>query len=124
MRVPQASEVAVLEMPPLRLAALPHRGPYPSIAGAFDRLLGWAKESGLKRPDTRWFGRYLDDPVVVPAAELRSEACMTLPAGSGIEAGAALPLQWVELPAMRVAVLRFQGPYSELHRAYDVLLQK
>ena len=48
---------------------------------------------------------------------------MSLPPGAMAEGGAELPLRVVELPAMRVAVLRFQGPYSELHSAYDVLLR-
>lgn len=110
-------EVTLRESPPMRLAALPHRGPYDRIGTCFDRLGALAQSTGLSRPETRWIGLYYDDPHSMPAAELRSEAAFTLPEGTEAPAPATLRL----VPAQRLAVLRFQGPYAELEGAYDWL---
>jgi AraC family transcriptional regulator len=111
------NEVTIRDLPPLRLAVVSHRGDYSRISGAFDQLLAWAKPRGLVGPETRFFGRYFGDPYSVPMADWRSEATLTVPAGVQGEG----LVQIVELPALRVAALRFKGPYAELGRGYDVL---
>lgn len=110
-------EVTIREEPALRLAALAHRGPYIQIGTVFDRLMAWAAARRLIGPETRFLGLYHDDPVGVPAPDLRSDACLTLPPGGGAGDGARL----LELPPSRVAVLVFRGPYAELEGAYRQL---
>ncbi len=110
-------EVTIREEPALRLAALAHRGPYIQIGTVFDRLMAWAAARRLIGPETRFLGLYHDDPVSVPARDLRSDACLTLP--PGVEAGDGARL--LELPPSRVAVLVFRGPYAELEGTYRQL---
>ncbi|MDQ1080127.1 GyrI-like domain-containing protein [Pseudoroseomonas cervicalis] len=110
-------EVTQRDLPPLRLAALPHQGPYDRIGERFDALTALGTGHALLGPETEWFGLYYDDPHSVKPAELRSAAGFTLPPGAEPPAPATL----LTLPAQRVAVLRFQGPYAELEGAYTWL---
>ncbi|MBL8698923.1 MAG: AraC family transcriptional regulator [Alphaproteobacteria bacterium] len=107
-------EVQIREFPARRLAALRHHGAYLDIGGTFDRLLAWAGPRGLMTPGTRCLGLYYDDPQSVPAAKLRSDACLTLPPGASVEG----EIRIVEQPAARCAVARHKGPYAELERTY------
>ena len=113
--------IADRDYPALRLAALLHVGPYAQMGTAFDRLSAWAGSHGLITAETRFFGRYLDDPTAVPESQLRSEACLTLPAGVALPDAGALQLALVDLPAFQAAVIRFKGPYAELEPAYGWL---
>ncbi len=119
---PAAEETAMFEVtiraePALRLAALPHRGPYGRIGTVFDRLMAWAAARRLIGPETRFLGLYHDDPVSVPEAALRSDACLTVP--DGVEASEGV--RRLDLPPTRCAVLVFKGPYAELENAYSWL---
>ncbi|MCU0886411.1 MAG: AraC family transcriptional regulator [Rubritepida sp.] len=110
-------DVTIVETPAFHLAALPHRGPYDHIGPLFDRLGAWAGGQGLVGPETRFIAVYLDDPVSVPDAELRSMAGLTVPRGTPIEPG----MEVLEIPVLRCARLRYQGPYAEMEAAYDWL---
>jgi AraC family transcriptional regulator len=119
---PAAEESAMFEVtirtePALHLAALAHRGPYGRIGTVFDRLMAWAGARRLIGPETRFIGLYRDDPVSVPEAALRSDACLTVP--QGVEASEGVRL--LDLPPTRCAVLVFKGPYAELESAYSWL---
>lgn len=111
---PRMFEVRIEETKPLILAAVEHRGAYLEIEKAFNRVIGWAAGAGLLGPATRLVGVYHDDPDQVPEAELRSEAGIVIAPGTSIAA----PVHLVELPGGPHAVLRFKGPYAELHGAY------
>lgn len=110
-------DITIREEPALRLATLPHRGPYGAIGTVFDRLSAWAGARGLITGESRFIALYHDDPVSVPEPELRSEAGVTVPAF--VEASEGVAIQ--ELPPTRVAVLLFKGPYAELEEAYSWL---
>jgi AraC family transcriptional regulator len=69
---------------------------------------------------TRFIALYHDDPQSVPDADLRSEAGMTVPADVTDSEGVTIR----DLPASRVAVLRFKGPYAELEAAYTWLYRE
>ena len=112
-------DVTIQDIPALHLAALPHHGPYNEIGGTFGRLQAWAGARGLLGPGSRVLGLYHDDPRSVPAKDLRSDAAVTVPPGTAVEAG----MRLLDLPAGRAAVLVFRGPYAELERAYDWLYQ-
>lgn len=113
--------VSIVDRTPVRLAALPHRGPYMEIGTTFDRMLAWAAPRGLLGPATRSFGVYYDDPNVVPAAKLRSEATVSIPdTMTKVDA----PARIIELAGGRHAVLRHQGPYAELENAYRWLYKE
>ncbi len=109
--------VTLRDLPAMRLAAIRHTGPYGGIGAAFDRAQAWGVARGLIGPDTRFFGLYHDDPGSVPAERLRVEAGFTVGPGAAGEG----EVRVLEVPAARVAVLRFRGPYAELERAYGWL---
>lgn len=107
-------DVAIRDLPPLRVAAMAHHGPYMDIGTTFERLYAWAAARGLVRPDTRSFALYYDDPESVPADRLRSEAALLIdgpiPEGGTVRA--------LGIPGGRHAVLVHKGPYAELERPY------
>jgi AraC family transcriptional regulator len=108
-------DITIRQEPALRLAALEHRGAYTTIGGSFDRLMAWAAARGLIGAETRFLGLYHDDPTSVAEKDLRSQACLTVPA----ELEGAEGVRIVELPPTRCAVLVFKGPYAELEGAYS-----
>ena len=107
-------DVRIQDYPAMRLAALRHAGSYMDIGGAFERLFAWAAPRGLMVPGARCFGIFYDDPAAVPAAKLRSDACLSLPPGVEVDGD----VRVLERPAQRCAVALHKGPYAELERAY------
>jgi AraC family transcriptional regulator len=107
-------DVSISRFPGAQLAAIRHVGDYAAIGTVFDRLAAWAGARGLIGPDTRFLGIYHDEPGTVPAARLRSDACLTVPAGT--EVGGEVVR--IDLAATRTAALVFKGPYAELEGAY------
>jgi AraC family transcriptional regulator len=110
---------------PVELRALParpalglvHEGPYMEIGRSFDRLMRAVSAAGLM-PNVRGsFGRYIDDPDLVPAEKLRSHACVFLDTPGLMVAG----LEPFDAGGGDYAVLRFKGPYAGLGAAYDWL---
>jgi AraC family transcriptional regulator len=110
-------DIIIVETPALHLAALPHRGSFDAMGPVFDQLSAWAGARGLINETTRFIGIYLDDPHSTPEAELRSKAALTIPPDTELAAG----MEVVDLPALRCARLRYQGPYVELEAVYDRL---
>jgi len=111
---PGMFEVTIRDEPALRLAVLPHRGAYTAIGTVYDRLMAWAGARGLMGPEARFIALYHDDPQSVLAKDLRSEAGMVVAPGVEGSDGVAI----LDLPASRLAVLVFKGPYAELEGAY------
>lgn len=109
--------VAIRSLPPLRLAALPHRGPYIGIGAAFEQLSAIFSSRGFWPQSQGMVGVYYDPPGAVPEAELRSHAGITVADGFDMPAD----LEEVGLEGGRHAVLTFTGPYDRLHLAYDYL---
>jgi len=103
----------------VRLAALRHTGSYMDIGGSFERLIALAAPRGLVGPDSQCVGRYYDDSESVATSALRSDACVTLPAGAMPEGA----LQLIQQPACRCAIVRHRGPYAELEPAYRWLFR-
>ncbi len=106
--------VEVKQTPAYRLAAIAHRGPYPKVGAAFEQLGAWAGAQGLMRPDAAFIGIYYDDPESTPEAELRADACVSVPDGFDPSA----PAHLVEIAAGEHAVYRHVGPYSGLAEAW------
>lgn len=110
-------DAKISTLAPVRAIALPHRGDYEAIGQTFEQLYGWAGATGLLRDDTRCFGLYYDSPADTPKEQLRSDACLALPADSKPGDG----MRWLEIAGGRHAVVLHTGPYAELPRAYDWL---
>ncbi len=109
--------VNVTEAPRRRLATLPRVGPYQEGDTNYGKLFTILGASGQMQHALGVVGIYYDDPEVVPAAELRSAACMIM------NDAAEIPPELTEmiLPAGRVIVLRHKGPYAGLAAAYKYL---
>lgn len=104
--------------PARRLAAVPHKGPYPEINRAFEKLGSTVASRGFYGSFGHMVGVYYDSPADTKPADLRSHAGLEAPADLPIEA----PLEEVTLPPGRHAVLTFTGPYAGLPAAYDQLM--
>jgi AraC family transcriptional regulator len=117
--------VTIRDNTPVRLAALRHRGHYLEIGPVFERLYTWAGPRRLMGPATRSIGIYYSDTHAAPPAEWQSDACISVSDAvtQSLEAGAseAGAPRIIDLAGGRHAVLRHQGPYAELHKAYSWL---
>jgi AraC family transcriptional regulator len=103
--------------PARRLAAMPHKGPYPEIGRAFEKLGSTVAARGFYGRFGNMVGVYYCSVADTKPADLRSHAGLESPADLPIDA----PLEEVTLPAGRHAVLTFTGPYAGLPAAYDQL---
>lgn len=106
--------ISIRETPPIKVAALPHRGDYKQIARTFEQLAAIASNMNLFQRSTRSFGIYYDDPLGAAPDALRSDACLTVP--EEWSAGGQLELR--EIRGGRYAVTLHVGPYTELAHAY------
>lgn len=114
---PTMYDVQIRQVPPRRLAALPHQGAYPEIARAFQSVYAIIGARGLFPHVGPGIAIYHDDPASLPEAELRSHAAVTLAEGTAVPDG----LEPYNLPGGPVAVLTYKGPYSALPGIYDYL---
>lgn len=111
-------DVAIKHLPPATLAVIPHQGSYMEIGRAFETLFGTLGARNLLRPGLCMKGLFYSDPTSVPEAELRSAAGILVPDDSfPVEP----PLERASLRGGDYAVLRHQGPYSDMKAAYDWL---
>ena len=110
--------VIIRNDPARRLACVAHKGTYPEIGRAFEKLGTIVAARGLYPRMGHMVGVYYDSPADTKPADLRSHAGFEAPADLAIDA----PLQEVSLPAGRHAVLTFKGPYAGLPAAYDQLM--
>ncbi|MBY0331508.1 MAG: GyrI-like domain-containing protein [Acetobacteraceae bacterium] len=110
-------EATIREEPALRLAVLPHRGPYAGIGGSFDQADGLGRRAGADRAGQPLhrplFRRPEDRAEGVAAGRDRDHGAN--PGSMGGEVAIR------DIPAQRVAVLRFKGPSAELEGAYEWL---
>lgn len=109
--------VTVRTDPERRLAAVPHKGPYPEIGRAFEKLGSTVAARGLDGRFGNMVAVYYDSPADVKPADLRSHAGLEAPEDLPLDP----PLEELRLPAGRHAVLTFTGPYAGLPAAYDQL---
>lgn len=111
---PEAPSVEWRELPPRRLIALRHQGPWDGLGASYGRLLAWANATGA--PVLRVLGLNYDDPDVIPPALLRYDACL--------ECDAAPPeFATIQvLPGGLYAIARHVGPLETLLDTYLGLL--
>ena len=73
-------EAEVKELPERFVACIRHVGPYPEIGKAIEKIFQWAGPKGLIQfPKTDVLAVYHDNPEETAEAELRSDACITVP---------------------------------------------
>lgn len=106
----QAMDVGIEEMKELRVATVPHVGPYNRIGQAFARLGEIAGRSGLIGPGSMMLAIYHDDPETTAEDELRSEAAVSVPRDLDLPGS----LDERRIPAGRYAHTTHVGAYEEL----------
>ena len=111
--------VRVVNVDPIPVASIRHVGPYgsPSIGETWNRLCQWAGQRGLLGPGTRCFGIGLDDPECTPPAQIRYDACVTVPGSARAEG----EVQIQTIPGRRYATARHVGSYQHLAEVYGTL---
>ena len=70
--VPESATGRVVRLPACRLAYVTHRGPYEEIGIAHHAVMAWVHEHGHE-PKGPMREIYVDDPAVVPSADIRTE---------------------------------------------------
>jgi AraC family transcriptional regulator len=103
--------VEIIDGDQIVLAASRHRGSYLNISQAFARVRDRIGTSG------RMIGIFEDDPDATATVALRSVAGVVIDADESVPDG----LERVVIPAGRLAVLHYVGPYSLMHAAYQWL---
>lgn len=101
----------------LQLLAIDHTGSYMGVSQAFDLLNACAASRQLFSDKTRWIGIFFDDPCTTEESQLHSKACITIPDNVAITPDA--PLNLTQIEAGTYAVLRYQGPYSDMQPVYQ-----
>lgn len=108
--------VEIRTEPPRRLAALLHKGAYHEIGRTFEQFAALCETRSLWPQMGAVVAVSLDNPEVVPEADLRSYA------GSEFRGDAVPePLKEVKLQGGKTAVLTYKGPYSGIASAYQSL---
>ncbi|AMC36833.1 AraC family transcriptional regulator [Janthinobacterium sp. B9-8] len=102
--------VAIKTYPEIELFGLEHQGSYLKINQTFDLIASSTSARSLFTADTRWIGVYFDDPHITTEKDLRSKACISVPAGTSLAA----PFVQYKIDAGKYAVLTYQGPYADL----------
>lgn len=112
-------KVTVENLPARRLMTVRHVGPYTDIGEAFHRLGAIAAAAGLYALiDAAMLALYHDDPETTPAADLRSDAALVIPADLRLPKGVTEAF----LPAGRFARTTHRGSYSGLGDAWARLM--
>lgn len=108
--------LAFEDLPPMRLAAVRHTGPYQAIGAAFETLGRVAAQAGLfALPGATMLGAYYDDPGAVPPDKLRSMAAVVVPKDAAIPGG----LEEAFLNGGTYARFTHIGSFEGLPKAWD-----
>jgi AraC family transcriptional regulator len=110
--------VDIEQFPATRLATVHHKGPYPEIGKAFEKLGAIAGPAGLFQHARGMIAIYHDDPDATPAEELRSDAGLVVPDETELPEG----LDEGRIPAGRYAKTTHVGPYDGLPEAWGRLM--
>ena len=100
-----------------KVAAVRHVGPYENCKPAWEKLIAWANETNQDYEKAQWITVCYDDPANVPADQLRSDICMTIP--EAIEETE--DVKPSEIAGGEYLVGLHKGPYSELGLSYQYL---
>jgi AraC family transcriptional regulator len=112
-------DVVIKDMPAVRVATVPHVGPYNQISSAFGKLGAIAGPAGLfQLPGALMIAIYYNNPQTTPAEELRSEAGIRVSDTATIPAG----LTEHRLTPGRYAVSLHLGPYEQLPDVWERFL--
>jgi AraC family transcriptional regulator len=118
-RTDMVFQVEVKQLPERHVAYVRHIGHYNQIGQAFECLMRWAGPCNLLRsPETKILAIYHDDPDVTPVAKLRSDACITVPAGTPVSG----ELGTMTVPGGLFAVAHVEIDETQYGEAWDRLI--
>lgn len=107
------------ELPERNVACIRHVGPYNKIVEAIERIFSWGGPKGLLQfPKTELLAVYYDNPETVAQADLQSDACITVPAGTQPDGEARV----MKIPGGLFAVAHVEIDVSEYGEAWDRLV--
>ena len=109
--------VTVKKLRSRSLIGLPHAGDYRRLSETYTALFNTLNERGLTEKTRQMVAIFYDSPDKTPEPALRSFAGVTAPKTTACDP----PLQPINLPTGRHAVLRFTGAYTGLPAAYTYL---
>lgn len=101
-----------------KVVGLEHRGNFMTVDKTFEKVAAIAAARDIWKDVTGMIGIFYNSPGTVPEEDLRAHAGMILRDPDGETPDG---LDAVMLPAGRVAVLQYKGPYAGLHVAYQHL---
>lgn len=110
-------DVTIKTTPEIRLAALPHTGPYIEIGAGFEKIVGIVAARGIGDQVGPLTGVYYHDPSCTPSKDLKSLAGVQVSQDFEIID----PLEEFIIPSGASAVLLHRGHYAQLHKAYTYL---
>ncbi|WP_025898486.1 AraC family transcriptional regulator [Sneathiella glossodoripedis] len=113
-------QIRIENFPQTEIAGMNHSGSYMDIGATFDKMFGAIGDTELDWTNKQLLALYFDDPNSVPEKDLRSFVAITVEDGFSAEP----PLQKSTVRGGRYAILRHQGPYAEMQKAYDWLYGK
>lgn len=113
--------VIIQDLPPSRAAGVPHVGPYPGIARAFQQLGGILFARQLIPHVRGMIAVYHDAPASKPEAEMRSHAAVIIADSFPKDVEG---LEYFDLAGGKHAVMQHSGPYATLGSAYEWLYGK
>jgi AraC family transcriptional regulator len=108
-------DVRIDTLPSRHLVAIAHHGDYMGIGAAFERLFEVAMAHNLFQPDAVSLGIYYGDPDVVPVDQLRSYACLSVPASVTTPPPGC---EIIDLEGGEFAIGIHRGSYRLLHDSY------
>jgi AraC family transcriptional regulator len=113
-------EIAIEQLPPMRVGAVRHVGPFNQIGAAFQRLGSLAGPAGLfQAPGAVMLAVFHDDPRVTPAEQLRSDAAIVVGEGTRLPEG----LTEQMLSGGRYARGTHVGSYEGLRTAWPQFME-
>jgi len=112
-------EAEIKELPERFVACIRHVGAYPEIGKAIEKIFQWAGPKGLIQfPKTDVLAVYHDNPAEVAEADLRSDACLTVPEGTAADG----EVKTMTIPGGTFAVAHVEIDPSDYGKAWDKLL--
>ena len=107
-------EIHTVEIEPMRVHGLEHRGDYQKIGQTFERL--HEHENALGEHHAPLVAIYYDDPHNVPADKLRAVAGVISKEDLNTSDDS---IKEVEIPGGKYAMASVVGPYAKLGRAWE-----
>ena len=112
-----AMKVEVKNLEPMRVAFMPHFGPYDEVGQTWKDLVAQLAKDGRMGADSTFIGIPHDDPDVTPSAKLRYDACVTV--GDDYVVDGAIKIQTI--PGGDYAVTTHRGPPGGIGEVYAQL---